>query len=131
MENKKKIILVVDDDADLLELAAIGLSAKGFEVLQAKDGKEAMEWLDRKGDEISLILLDIVMPEMDGFEVLEAMQKNEKYRKIPVIVNSNLDSDTDRQQSFALGAKDFFEKVKLDPGEVADKVVKFLEEKNS
>ena len=126
-QNKKNIILAVDDDRDLLELDVIALSAKGFEVLQANDGKQAMEWLEKKGDEISLVLLDIVMPVMDGFEVLEEMQKNEKYRKIPVIIASNLDSDVDRQEALALGAKDFFEKVKLNPSAVADKVKEFIE----
>ncbi|NTW26841.1 MAG: response regulator [Candidatus Moranbacteria bacterium] len=128
-ENKKKIILAVDDDADLLELNVIALSAKGFEVLEAGNGKEAMEWLDRKGDEIELILLDIVMPIMDGFEVLEKIQKSEKYRKIPVIVASNLESDADRQAAFALGAKDFFEKVKMNPSSVAEKIKEIIEKK--
>ncbi len=127
MENTKKIILAVDDDADLLELNVMALTVKGFEVLQAKNGKEAMEWLNRKSDQISVVLLDIVMPEMDGFEVLEQMQKIEKYRKIPVIVCSNLESDADRQAVFALGAKDFFEKVKLNPSAVAEKVKSLLE----
>lgn len=127
MQNKKNIILAADDDADLLELSVMALTAKGFEVLQAKDGKEVMEWLERKSDEIDLVLLDIVMPVMDGFEVLEQMQKNEKYRKIPVIVSSNLDSDTDRQEALTLGAKYFFEKAKLNPSEVADKVKELLE----
>lgn len=126
MENKKKIILAVDDDADLLELSSVSLSAKGFEVLQAKNGKEALEWLDRKGTEINLIILDIVMPVMDGFEFLETVKKNETYSKIPVIVSSNLESDADRQTAFALGAKDFFEKVKLNPSQVAEKVKQLL-----
>lgn len=130
MDKNKKIILVVDDDSDLLELSVVSLSAKGFEVLQARDGKEAMEWLDRKGDEISLVLLDIVMPVMDGFEVLEQMQENEKYRKIPVIVSSNLESDDDKQESFALGAKDFFKKVKMSPSMIAERIAEFLEQNN-
>jgi len=129
MAKTKKIILVADDDADLLELNVMALTAKGFEVLQAKDGKEAMEWLDRKSDEIDLILLDIVMPVMDGFEVLEKIKENEKFSKIPVIVASNLDSDSDREATFALGAKDFFEKVKMNPSMVAQKVKELLEKK--
>lgn len=127
MIKTKKIILVAEDDADLLELSVTALAAKGFDVLQAKDGKEAMEWLDRKSDEIDLILLDIVMPVMDGFEVLEKMQENEKYKKIPVIVSSNLDNETDRQAVFALGARDFFEKVKTNPSAVATKIKEMLE----
>lgn len=126
MAEDKKIVLVVDDDADLLELSVVSLSAKGFEVLQAKNGKEALEWLDRKGSEIRLVILDIVMPEMDGFEVLETMQKKDKYKNIPVVIASNLDSDADRQTAFALGAKDFFEKVKMSPGQVADKVKQMI-----
>ncbi|EKE19196.1 MAG: hypothetical protein ACD_9C00096G0002 [uncultured bacterium] len=126
MENKKTIVLVVDDDLDLLELSAVSLAAKGFEVLQAKNGKEALEWLDRKASEIKLIILDIVMPEMDGFEFMEVVRKKEQYKNIPIIVTSNLDSDADRQAAFALGAKDFFEKVKMNPSQVADKVKKML-----
>jgi DNA-binding response OmpR family regulator len=126
-KNKKNIILTVDDDADLLELNVIALTAKGFEVLQAKDGKEAMEWLERKGDQIALVLLDVVMPVMDGFEVLEAMKKNEKFCKIPVVVSSNLDNSTDRETALSLGAKDFFEKVKVTPGKIAEKVKAIVE----
>jgi len=126
VENKKTIVLVVDDDLDLLELSAVSLAAKGFEVLQAKNGKEALEWLDRKASEIKLIILDIVMPEMDGFEFMEVVRKKEQYKNIPIIVTSNLDSDADRQAAFALGAKDFFEKVKMNPSQVADKVKKML-----
>lgn len=133
IQNEKKrrhIIIAADDDTDLLELDVVALAAKGFEVLQARNGKEVMEWLDRKGDDVSLILLDIVMPVMDGFEVLEEMQANEKYRKIPVIVVSNLDSETDRQAVFELGAKDFFEKVKMNPSTIAERVKEFLEKNN-
>jgi DNA-binding response OmpR family regulator len=129
-KNRKNIIIAADDDIDLLELDVVALSAKGFEVLQARNGKEVMEWLDRKGDEVSLILLDIVMPVMDGFEVLEEMQANEKYRKIPVIVVSNLDSETDRQTVLELGAKDFFEKVKMNPSTIAERVKELLEKSN-
>lgn len=122
VENKKIIVLVVDDDADLLELSSVSLTAKGFEVLQAKNGKEALEWLSRKGSEIRLIILDIVMPEMDGFEFLEVVKKKDEYKNIPVVIASNLDSEADRQAAFALGAKDFYEKVKVNPSQVADKV---------
>ncbi|EKE18440.1 MAG: hypothetical protein ACD_9C00336G0005 [uncultured bacterium] len=124
--DKKIIILAVDDDADLLELNVIALSAKGFEVLQAKNGKEALEWLDRKSAEIKLIILDIVMPVMDGFEFLESIKKKDDYKKIPVIVASNLDSEADRQAAFALGAKDFYEKVKINPSQMAEKVKQLL-----
>lgn len=118
--------MVVDDDADILEFSAVSLSAKGFDVLQAKNGKEALEWLERKGEDIKIIILDIVMPVMDGFEFLETIKKNEAYKKIPVIVASNLESDTDKQTAFALGAKDFYEKVKLNPSQVAEKIKQLL-----
>ena len=127
MENSKQIILVADDEVDLLELSVMALTAKGFEVLQAKNGKEVLEWLSRKSSEIKLILLDIVMPEMDGFEVLEEMRKKQAYKNIPVIICSNLDSAADRQAAFALGAKDFFGKLKMTPGQVADKVREIID----
>lgn len=126
VENKKIMILVVDDDADLLELSAVSFTSKGFDVLQAKNGKEALEWLDRKASEIKAIILDIVMPVMDGFEFLEVIKKKDQYKNIPVVIASNLDSDADRQAAFALGAKDFYEKAKLNPSQVAEKVKQLL-----
>ena len=62
------------------------------------------------------------MPVMDGFEVLEQISKRQEYKNISVIVSSNLDSDADRQAAFALGAKDYFEKVKMNPSQIANKI---------
>ena len=123
---KKLIILAVEDDVDLQDLNVVALTSKGFEVLEAKNGREAMEWLSRKGSEIRLVLLDIVMPVMDGFEVLEAMKKKSEYKNIPVVICSNLENDADRQAAFALGANEYFEKVKINPGKMAERIAEIL-----
>jgi CheY-like chemotaxis protein len=122
MTDDRKTVLIVEDEDDLREMYTMALSSSGLEVLQAKNGKEALEWLDRRVGRISIILLDIVMPEMDGFEALEKIKKDERFKKIPVLVSTNLDNDDDRQQALGLGAKDYFVKSKHTPTELVEKV---------
>jgi CheY-like chemotaxis protein len=107
---KKVTILIAEDEEDLREMYVMALSGAGFEVLEAKNGKEALEFLAREHEKISMVLLDIVMPEMDGFETLEKMKKIEAYENIPVIISTNLDNDEDKSYAFSLGVKEYFVK---------------------
>lgn len=77
-------ILVVDDDPSIREMLVLILETRGFDVRQAADGMKALE--RARAEPPSLILLDLMMPGMDGFEVLEAMRRHEKWSDIPVIV---------------------------------------------
>jgi two-component system alkaline phosphatase synthesis response regulator PhoP len=79
----KQTILVVDDEQDLLDLIEYNLKKEGFDVLKAEDGKEGME-MAQKHDP-NLMLLDIMMPKMDGLEVVERMRADEKLKRIPII----------------------------------------------
>jgi two-component system response regulator/two-component system chemotaxis response regulator CheY len=126
----KKRIIFADDEDDIREIFTMALTSNGFEVFEAKNGEEVFEWLNDKTKEFVGIVLDVIMPVMDGFEVLERMQKNDDYKKIPVIVTSNLSSDADRQEAFALGAKDFLEKAKMTPSSIANKVKELLEKRS-
>ena len=100
-------ILIVDDqelNRDILE----SILEDGYEFCFASDGREAMEYMEKNAQSISLIMLDLIMPVMDGFEVLEAMRKSETLDKIPVIV---LTSEKDAElKALELGAADFITK---------------------
>lgn len=126
MSQDKKTILIAEDEVDLREMYTMALERADFEVLSAVNGVEALEWLDRRYTDIDLILLDIVMPGMDGFEALEKIKKDERFRKIPVLVSTNLDNDDDKQQSLGLGAKEYFVKSQHTPSELIAKIVSIL-----
>jgi len=128
MSNDKKTILLAEDEEDLREMYTMALSNKGYEVLQAENGKKAMEWLEKKYTQIDAVLLDIIMPIMDGFETLEKIKKDERFKKIPVIVFTNLDNGEDKQQMLKMGADDYFVKSKYTPSELVEKIsLAFLE----
>ncbi|HSA08440.1 MAG TPA: response regulator, partial [Candidatus Moranbacteria bacterium] len=91
MTDEKRVILLAEDEEDLREMYSLGMSNEGCEVLKAANGKEALEWLEKKYAEIKAIFLDIIMPEMDGFEALKIIKKDARFEKIPVFIFSNLD----------------------------------------
>jgi len=122
MEPIKPLILIAEDEDDLREMYTMALTHAGFEVLQAINGHEVLEWLEKKYMEVNLILLDIVMPGMDGFEALEKIKKDERFKKILVLVSTNLDNDEDRQQALGMGAKDYFVKSQHTPSELVSKI---------
>lgn len=126
MENNKQVILIVEDEINIREMYFMALTAKGYTVLQTKDGREAFKWLEKKGDIIDLILLDIVMPVMDGFETLEKIKKDDRYRKIPVIISTNLDNADDKREALGQGADDYFVKSHHTPSELVEIIHKII-----
>ena len=117
-----KKILIIEDEEIVLGLLQKKLSQEGYEVSVARDGEEGLKKMrEIKPD---LILLDIIMPKMSGFEVMEEMQKDSGLKKIPVIVVSNSGQPVEIDKSRELGAKDWLIKTEFDPEEVIGKVVK-------
>ncbi|MDD2972930.1 MAG: EAL domain-containing protein [Lachnospiraceae bacterium] len=103
---QKRMILIVDDQA--INRKILGrLLEDEYEIIFAKDGKEAMECMRQHGDIISAIILDIIMPVMNGYDVLREMRKDTGLSKIPVIVSSQKDNDEDEIKALALGAQDY------------------------
>ncbi len=102
--NKTKLILVVEDEAPIARTLELKLKKALFDVEVACDGEQALASLAHKA--FHLILLDLIMPKMDGFAVLEALQKQKC--RIPIIVLTNLGQEDDRKRATALGAKDYF-----------------------
>ncbi|HOX10435.1 MAG TPA: response regulator [Candidatus Moranbacteria bacterium] len=129
MTDEKRVILLAEDEEDLREMYSLGMSNEGCEVLKAANGKEALEWLEKKYAEIKAIFLDIIMPEMDGFEALKIIKKDARFEKIPVFIFSNLDNEEDKQQAIALGAEEYFVKAQHTPSELAQKIDLLLSKK--
>lgn len=129
MLDGKKVVLIAEDEEDLREMYSMALLSGGFEVIEAKNGQEAIDALSKMGAEIDIILMDIVMPEMDGFEALAEIDKNENFRKIPRVVSTNLDNEDDKRQALSLGAADYFVKSQHTPAELVAEVQMILETK--
>ncbi len=105
----QKKILVVEDNWINREMLCEILSST-YKVLEAENGQEALDVLEEYGEEISLILLDIVMPVMDGYTFLSHMKANSNYSSIPVIVATQSDREADEVAALSHGATDFVSK---------------------
>ena len=117
-----KKITIVEDEEILRDLLKNKLTAEGYEVSTANDGEEGITRI--KQERPDLIILDIVMPKMGGFEVMEELNKDEELAKIPVLVVSNSGQPVEIDKAKSLGAKDWLIKTEFDPQEVIDKVKK-------
>lgn len=129
MESNKKI-LIVDDDNFLLDMYALKFSKSNFDVTSAPGAEFALEKL-RAGLTPDVILLDIVMPVMDGFELMEKM-KEEKLADTSIrVVLSNRGQPSDIARGEALGASGYIVKASSTPAEVIEKVKSIISEKNN
>ena len=115
-------ILLVEDTTAIADVMKIKLEASGYEVDVVTDGEQALAALAK--DRFSLMLLDLMMPKMDGFTVLEEMKKLKL--KVPVIVTSNLGQPEDIAKVKKLGAVDYFMKVDLSLAEMVERIKKQL-----
>lgn len=105
LQNKSQILLV--DDSAMNRMMLTEILRDSYHVLEAENGRECMEKLQAEAGNIALVLLDINMPVMDGFEVLKAMNANHTIEDIPVIMISSEDSDATIRRSYELGASDY------------------------
>jgi two-component system, chemotaxis family, chemotaxis protein CheY len=116
----KKKILIVEDDSFLSEMYATKLESADFEVIIATDGEQALDKM--RLDKPDLVLLDLLMPKKDGFEVLKEKFINSEIKEIPVIVLTNLSQKEQIKKCYELGAKDFLIKAYFVPTEVIKKI---------
>ena len=115
-----KKILIIEDDAFLGDVLMQKLTTEGFQVSLSRDGMEGFAKI--KSFEPDLILLDIILPNMNGYEILEAKQKDPTIAGIPVIVVSNSGQPVEINRALALGVNDYLVKAQFDPEEVLVKV---------
>lgn len=129
MPKKKTKILVVEDETFLRNFWENKLDPLNYEVLKAADGKKGLRLAQK--EKPNLILLDIIMPDIDGFEVLKKLKEDKKTKKIPVIILSNLGQDEEIRKGLKLGAKGFIVKSDVIPDEVEEKIIKILKNNKS
>jgi len=121
----KKKILVIEDEKTLRFLLNQTLVEEGFEVEEAIDGEEGIQKL--KESKPDLILLDLLLPGIDGFEVLSRIKRDSDSESIPVIILSNLGQEEEVERGLKLGAIDYLIKAHFTLDEIALRVKKFLE----
>lgn len=128
MENDttKRKILIVEDEPMLSSILKARFEKEGFEVTQAKDGVEALSLL--KQNRYDLVLLDIILPKMSGFEVMESIKNDPNTNPTPIVIVSNLGQESDIQRGEMLGAIGYFIKARLSIEELVSKIKEFFEE---
>lgn len=119
-----KIILLVEDEPLLANLLKQRLEKEGYAILSAGDGEEALSVL--KANRPDLILLDVILPKMSGFELMEQLKNNPAYGSFPIVIISNLGQDTDVQKGKMLGAVGYFVKAKLSIEDLVKRIKSFL-----
>jgi len=117
-----KKILIIEDEEILINVLKKKFVREGYDVMVAGNGNEGL--IKMKKEKPDLVLLDIVMPEKDGFEVLEEMAEDEKLKDIPTIIISNSGQPVELERAKKLGVDDWLIKTEFDPQEVLDKVIK-------
>lgn len=123
MQDKKYVVLVVEDEGALLESYSEILEDGGFFVMKAPDGYKALDVLAANDSVIDLILLDLMMPGLDGLDVLKQVRNEpDKYGKIPVIVLTNLSSERVIKEAFERGANGYLMKTELEPSHIVGEV---------
>jgi DNA-binding response OmpR family regulator len=123
-ENVGKTIMIIEDDRFLSSLMKARLEKDGFTIIQAFDGEEAIELFKQQTP--SLIVLDLIMPKVTGFEVLQTIAITPELQRTPVVILSNLAQDSDIEKARQLGAKEYFVKVKVSIDDLVGRIKSLL-----
>jgi len=115
-----KTILIIEDDKFLRELIVQKLLKEDYEISEAVDGEEGFKKI--KEEKPDLVLLDLILPGIDGFEVLSKVKEEPNLTKIPIIILSNLGQKEDIEKGMKLGAIDYLIKAHFTPGEIIEKI---------
>lgn len=128
MATKNKIrILLIEDDPFLLNMYATKFELENFKVTVADDGEKGLRAVEKEIPDI--ILLDIMLPKMNGFEVLKQLKASKDFRDIPVILLTNLSQKNEIEQGLSMGANDYLIKAHFMPSEVVEKIKEILKKK--
>jgi len=118
-----KKILIIEDDKFLRELVTQKLAKEGYEILEAADGENGVKMAKKKPD---LVLLDLLLPGINGFEVLARIKQNPSLSQIPVIILSNLGQKNDIEKGLKMGARDYLIKAHFTPAQIVEKIKNIL-----
>jgi len=117
-------VVLIENEQVLIDVLENRLTKEGYEVKIAKESRQGLKLA--KNDIPDLILLDVVMPDADGFEILKEMEKDNKLSEVPIIIISNSGQPEELERARDLGAEDWIIKTEFDPQEVVNKVEKQL-----
>jgi len=120
--NKGKV-LVVDDEIYILHILDFSLNAEGYEVITAEDGEQAIEKAQK--EQPDLVVLDVMMPKIDGYEACRKMKQDPKMKDVPVILLTAKGRDIDRKLGLEVGADDYITKP-FSPNKLIEKIGSFL-----
>ena len=123
--SQNKTVLIIDDDPFILDMYVLKFKQSGFHIEIARDGKEGLQKI--KEMKTDVVLLDVVMPILDGFEVLQDLNKKNLLGETRVILLTNLGQKDDVERGLNLGAKDYVIKAHFTPSEVVEKVKSVLQ----
>jgi DNA-binding response OmpR family regulator len=119
-----KKILIIEDDKFLRELISRKLTDDNFDIIEAVDGEEGVKKV--KEEKPDLVLLDLILPSIDGFEVLSRIKEDSNVASIPIIILSNLGQKEEVEKGLNLGAVDYLIKAHFTPGEIIEKIRNIL-----
>ena len=122
--NMAKTILVIEDDKFLRELLVRKIVSEEFSVLEAETGEEGIEKI--KNEKPDLVLLDIILPGIDGIEVLRKAKEDKDTKSIPIMILSNLAGPEEIERGIKMGAVDYLIKAHLTPREIVEKAKEFF-----
>lgn len=117
-------ILFIEDDPLIVKIYTTRLTADGYQVLSAENGEDGIKLAETETPD--LVILDIMMPKIDGFGVLEKLRANEQMKTKPILVYSNLAQEEEIKRAQTLGATEFIIKANLSPTEMVEKIKKYL-----
>ncbi|MFH0805269.1 MAG: response regulator [Patescibacteria group bacterium] len=126
IENKK--ILLVEDDPDQILIYQSKFELEGFFLIVADNIRRTMDFA--LNDKPDLILLDLLLKDENGLDILAKLKQNSKTKKIPVIVFTNFDTEKSQDKAIELGAIDYIVKAKVTPSEIVKKVRRIIEQNN-
>lgn len=124
MENKKTKVLLVEDDQMIVDMYKMRLEEEGFEVLITEKGSEVLGLA--KKNKPAIILLDVILPETDGFSILRSLHSSTETRNIPVLLLTNLGQESDQEKGVEMGASGYFVKSQHTPVEVINKIKELI-----
>ncbi|MBT6691166.1 response regulator [Candidatus Parcubacteria bacterium] len=122
--NKEKKVIIVEDEVSLSKALQAALTEEDIKFITAYDGKAALDMINSQKPDV--ILLDIMLPKMDGFSLLEILKGQPETKDIPVIILSNLGQEEDIEKGKQLGAVDYVVKARIDLENFVAKVKKYL-----
>lgn len=123
VDQEKINVLIAEDEKFMSSILRVRFEEAGFNVRVANDGVEAWKLVQEQTP--AVILLDLVMPNMDGFDFLTKLKSDPKYQSVKVVVTSNLGQDDDRKKVLAMGVSDYVVKAEIDIDQLVEKIKKY------